>query len=397
VSELPRLCYIGDVPIEASLHGSTLLYRLLQNYPSGSIVAVEQECQLSLPDRRLPEVRYEQLRNRVGRLLTTRFHVLAKSWLTITAERKAQQIATLLGKFDAQAVLTVAHGFSWLSASAFAERNGLPLHLIVHDDWPRLAPLIPPVSRWMGRRFGDVYRRAASRLCVSPMMVDHYERRYGVRGTLLYPSRASDTPIFERIGHATASRDRPLTVAYAGSLSVEDYIRQVVALSRLLPSVRGRLLLFGPGHEFLVSRGINVADVTFGGMLSSQQLIRRIHAEADVAFVPESFEPGDPRELSFPSKLADYTAAAIPLLIWGPQGSAAVRWATANPGVAAVVTDREEASMANMLLKLTDSAWREQLSAASVDVGKRYFSAERAEAVFYEALFNKCFAEGRLD
>ena len=59
---LPRLCYIGDVPVESSYHGSVQLYRLLQKYPAQNLVAVEQSLQRSMPDRRLANVRYEELR-----------------------------------------------------------------------------------------------------------------------------------------------------------------------------------------------------------------------------------------------------------------------------------------------------------------------------------------------
>jgi hypothetical protein len=43
-------------------------------------------------------------------------------------------------------------------------------------------------------------------------------------------------------------------------------------------------------------------------------------------------------EISFPSKLTDYTAVGLPLLIYGPHYCSAVQWARENPGVAEVVT-----------------------------------------------------------
>ena len=92
-------------------------------------------------------------------------------------------------------------------------------------------------------------------------------------------------------------------------------------------------------------------------------------------------------DLSFPSKLTDYTATALPLLIWGPKGSAAVRWASSEPGVAAIVTEPDENAMAAMLQKLaTELDWRRDLGATAFEVGKRYFSPERAQTIFYEAL-----------
>ena len=38
---LPRLLYLGDVPVEASYHGSALIYRLLQHYPVDRLMIIE--------------------------------------------------------------------------------------------------------------------------------------------------------------------------------------------------------------------------------------------------------------------------------------------------------------------------------------------------------------------
>ena len=73
---LPRLCYIGDVPVEASYHGSALLYRLLQEYPAQNLVIVEQSLQRSLPTRRLANVRYEELQTYGGALFVYKILVV---------------------------------------------------------------------------------------------------------------------------------------------------------------------------------------------------------------------------------------------------------------------------------------------------------------------------------
>jgi glycosyltransferase involved in cell wall biosynthesis len=389
IRALPRLLYMADVPAEASYHGSALVYRLLQRYPANKLVMVERSFQRSLPDRRLANVRYEELRENIGRFLTTRFHRLAASWLTLSAELHVRRVPPLLGTFQPQAVLTVAHGFSWLTASAFAERHQLPLHLIIHDDWAEAASLMRFARRRLRRRFGAIYRHAASRFCVSPYMAEEFERRYGVKGTVLYPSRETGAPTFDARPDGKRG-DRPFTLAFAGTLATGDYVRQLVALSWMLPSVRGRLLLFGPfDFETLSTAGMNMKVTVVGGTLHSLDLITRLRAEADVLFLPMSFEPQDSClfALNFPSKLTDYTAAALPILIWGPKESSAVKWAAGEPGVAAVVTDSDERVMAALIAEIAqDLPWRQRLSEAAARAGKKYFSPERAETVFYQAL-----------
>jgi glycosyltransferase involved in cell wall biosynthesis len=386
---LPRLLYMGDVPIEASYHGSALIYRLLQSYPSESLLIVEQSFQKSLLSRRLANVRYEELPARSDRLLRTRITKLASSWFTLNAPFQGRRVPRLLGTFQPQAVLTVLHGFGWLTAASFAKRSRLPLHVIVHDDWPQMVrlQLHQPVRRWMEERYGRVYRAAKSRLCVSPAMIAEYRRRYGVEGTLLYPSRGPSTPDFE----AWVDRqglDRPFTVAYAGSLNVDDYVRQLVAISWILPKLGGRLLLFGPfSRENIAVRGINLDVVEHGGLVKSSELIPQLRQRADVLFVPESFEDGNYMKLSFPSKLTDYTAAAMPMLIWGPADSASVMWAANEPGVAALVTARDDDAMRRTLERLLDEKdWRRALGNAAAIIGSKYFSPSRAISIFHDAL-----------
>jgi hypothetical protein len=386
---LPRLLYIGDVPVEASYHGSALIYRLLQSYPSEDLLVVEQSFQKSLPARRLADVRYEEISVRTGRLLKTRFAIDAAAWLMLTATFQERRIWNLLGLFQPQAVLTVLHGFSCLAAASFASRNKLPLHLIVHDDWVNLGRhLRSPARKWIEQRYAQIYRQAASRLCVSPRMITEYRNRFGADGTLLYPSRATATPFFETPIDRQKCEPRPFTIAYAGSLNVRDYVRQLVVISWMLPKVGGRLLLFGPfDKEKLTTHGMNMDVADYGGLVNSVELISRLRREADVLFVPESFDDDSGMKLSFPSKLTDYTAAAMPMLIWGPTDSAAVMWAAGEPGVAAVVTDRFGDDMGQMLERLSvDEDWRRSLAHTAGVVGKKYFSPECAISTFNDAL-----------
>ena len=69
----PRLLYIGDVPVEASYHGSALLHRLLSDYPPERLCIVESATP-SLLSRRLSSVNYHSYPIAKQRWLNTRFH-----------------------------------------------------------------------------------------------------------------------------------------------------------------------------------------------------------------------------------------------------------------------------------------------------------------------------------
>ena len=90
-NKLPRLVYVGDVPVESSTHGSGLLFRLLQDYPVGKLLVVEGWPSRSNPARRLPGVSYRQfaLWPKRGR---SKFRCLASTWLALTASAHANRL-----------------------------------------------------------------------------------------------------------------------------------------------------------------------------------------------------------------------------------------------------------------------------------------------------------------
>ena len=188
---LPKPLNVGDIPVEASYQSSIQLHRLLSGYPSDALRVLETRAPVSAADRRLPGVAYHSLPIANAGRLRGMFGGVYRLWLTATASQRAAQALSMVADFSPEAILTIGSGFGWLLAAEIAERLGVPLHLIAHDDWPKPAGIDGALIDWSRARFGRAYRQATSRLCVSPFMVDEFARRYGVRGDLLYPVRSA--------------------------------------------------------------------------------------------------------------------------------------------------------------------------------------------------------------
>lgn len=386
---LPRLAYIGDVPVESSHHGSALLHRLLENYPAARLRIVETNLHRSSAGRRLPGVEYAAVPVGVPRLLRTRFTAWYSSWLTLAAGWRTGRLRAVLEGFEPEAVLTVPHGYAWLAAAAYARARQIPLHLIIHDDWPRVAKLPAPFRSWLDRAFGAVYRQAVTRFCVSPFMAEDYRERYGAEGEVLYPSRAAQAEVFAAPPETGARPPGGLRVAFAGTLTTPDYWHSLQDLARSLRNLNGELLIFAPmSPDQAKGAGLTAANIALRGNVEAALLIQRLRTEADVLVVPMSFAETDRAnmQMGFPSKLTDCTAAALPLLILGPEYCSAVRWARENPGVAEVVTDREANALDEALRRLSAEEHRRSLGTAAAAVGRRYFSHERAEDLVFRRL-----------
>lgn len=385
----PRLLYVGDVPVESSYHGSALLHRLLSDYPADRLIVIETAAP-SAPSRRLREVSYLSYPLAKQRWLNTRFHPQATAWFSRAAARSGAQISTLLNGHGCESVLTVAHGFGWLAAADLALKRSVPLHLMVHDDWPRVANVKPAFRDWIEQKFARVYRQARSRICVSPAMCAAYQARYGIGGEVLYPMRAADCEEFAEPPDRLGWNDGVFTIAFAGSINSNGYIRALLSLQESLERIGGRLLIFGPlTSEAAREVGLDSPRTFVRGLVSASELMTQLRAEADALFVPMSFAAEDRTnmELAFPSKLADCTAVGLPLVIYGPEYCSVVGWARENAGVGEVVaTDQSEGLDVALQRLARDPGRRIELGKRAIEVGRKYFAHEAVQRVFDRAV-----------
>src|SRR5206468_1594197 len=149
-------------------------------------------------------------------------------------------------------------------------------------------------------------------------------------------------------------------------------------------------LIFGPLGSDDGRRGrLDLPNVEIRGLIKSREMLGRFRDEVDVLLVPMSFDASDRSntEMNFPSKLADYTAVGLPLLIYGPAYSSAVRWARENYGVAEVVDAENTKWLSQAIHRLaTNPAHRAALGARALEVGREYFTLQAAQSVFHDAL-----------
>ena len=381
----PRLVYAGDVPVEASWHGSALLHRLLADWPAERLMIVECGVTASQPARRLPGVRYLAAPPPFPRLQTTRFAPLYEQARLRLARAGAAALARRFAAFGADAVLTVSHGVSFLAAAAAARDLALPLHMICHDEWARIGA----APAWRERVFGEVWRAAASRLCVSPFMAESYAARFGAPGDVLLPARGADARVFAGPPARLGEPARPFALAFAGTINSPGQVALLRAAASALQEIGGKLLLFGPLDEAAAAQaGLDAPNVERCGALPSNALIETLRERAHALFAPMSFAAADRAnmELCFPSKLVDYSAVGLPILIQAPPSASAARWARADREAARLVESDDVAALAAALRALADDPQlRIALARGAVAAGMRDFSHAAARAVFMRA------------
>jgi len=316
--------------------------------------------------------------------------VLASKWVTTFADH----VIASLRSFRPNAILTVPHNFFWLTAATVARRLKLPLHLIYHDDWPshitrkRSGPVWNMV-RWGCRlELGRVYRQAVSRLCVSPGMEEYCRQVFGVPGQVMYPSRGDDSPpAYLRVRPGSAG---PPVIAYCGTLHHSGGIVLLHQLKTIVSDLGGHLDLYCPTSTQELDRlGFRSPVVRRIGFLPAFELADRLAQTAHALFLPASFEYCERVDVStlFPSKLGDYTAIGLPVLVWGPGYSSAARWAAENPGATVCITDPDPAALKAALNRLVaDPLCAISVAIAGVQAGNRYFELTAARKEFFGAI-----------
>jgi hypothetical protein len=383
---LPRLLYIGDVSVADTMAGEALLFRLLQFYPPENLSLI---CGVRPGMPRLDGVAYHHWGPMFPRLLHSRVaeeYVLWRAWRYYEVPRAIEQIATM---FKPDAILSISHVSGWLAGWQLALQRRIPFHLIAHDDFVYRSRFPACSATWAERKFGDAYRAASGRFCVSDSMAEIYRERFGVPGVVIYPThngKRDNREISPRVGRASES----LTFAYGGSINSATDMEQMVAFARVATGRGHRLIAYSPQHEQLAAfaAAAGVAIETHAP-IHSNELMVRLRADADCLLLPQSILEVDRPSVAtaFPSKWADYSTLGLPVIVWAPQGSSSARFISEHPGCAELVTSADPSAVEFAIARLEGPAdYRRSLAETLLALSRDAFAPQAAFERFRSVL-----------
>jgi hypothetical protein len=287
--------------------------------------------------------------------------------------------------FAPDVVLTVAHGPLSDTAKRVAQRLGRPLASIFHDWWPDLAP------RGSGETdagFRALYRASHTAFCVSDGMRRELGPHQDAPVLLPIPGRTAV------VGPAAEPGD-VFTLVYTGSLN-DVYQPGLEELTRRLENHhRIRIELWGDASWWPAERreALHRAGVYHGPAHNDDLRLQTSLARADALLTHMSFASSHERRVrtSFPSKLADYTRWAKPLVFWGPSYSSAAEWLR-HRAAAVLIEDPSPANAVAAIEALANN--REQQRALSSKAAAFYaheLSPVRLQQMFLDGLA-RCIA-----
>jgi hypothetical protein len=217
--------------------------------------------------------------------------------------------------------------------------------------------------------------------------VEYYKKFFGIEGQVLYPNRGEDSPMPQvRVG--AAPRNEPV-IAFAGTMHTVGAIQLLRLMAQLLLTLNGRLDLYIPESTDLAQLQLNLTNVGKAGFCPPAELATRLAGSAHALFLPASFQPDEQTIVStlFPSKLVDYTAIGLPIIIWGPLYSSAVRWGLENPASAVTFTTPNEAPIRKTITRIVEEPeYASALAHGAVAAGNRDFDLHLAQTSLYRHL-----------
>lgn len=337
----PRILIFSHEFPQTGTAGGLILQRLFQEYPpelvrilgpepdANSKPVAFQHHVIQMPWKRFEGSRY----NKVHRTLRT-FRLVP-----CFSVRQADQ---LLEGFRPNVVLTVMqHGTWYDSAMAYAKAKKIPLVTIVHDANENFDKVFDWAKKAQTRADSRFYRHARHRLCVSTEMEEFCFRKYGVRGEVMYPNR--DESLRPRpLEWNLELRNPPyLTVGFVGNVNY-GYGEALVELLPTFKQTGSRLRIWGPSPGQECRALAKSESVSLEGFLPAPEVWEPVKSKCDAVILPYSSSKRMKQLYSyhFPSKLTEYLALGMPVIITGPEYAAGVRWAKRN--LEAVITENKE-------------------------------------------------------
>ena len=277
-------------------------------------------------------------------------------------------------------VLTLAYRSGCWVAQRYAKRHRLPLIVRFDDWWPDIAAVHAPVRKQLERRFLELHQSADLSLCISEGMLKALGPHRNARVILpipdaepIRPLKRNDSPGEFRVGYSGNMVDYSDMLADLAQVAVKQSDVRIEFRGRpkwpqaLMHEMRHRHLL----HDFEPGPG-------FDDWLGS----------FDAYLVVMFFDAAQRRrtETCFATKLADYSRAGRPVVIWAPESSAVVQWGQKSKA-ALCVTDPDASVLLAVLADLKrDRALQLELGARIRRAYETDFSPVGLQQQFVEAL-----------
>jgi glycosyltransferase involved in cell wall biosynthesis len=381
----PRVAVISDEPPQTGTAGGLLLHRLFADCPADRLRAlVRYVPPIGEP---LPGEPYRHLPVPWQRFEKSRFNRWKRSMRAVGLVPSVAPglVDGLLGDFKPEVVVSVMqHAVYFDAALHYARSKGLPLVAIIHDVNEEFEPVLKGFLPAARRRDAAFYRYASRRLNISREMEQFCRETYGVPGSVMYPNRALDLTARALDDSASLKNPSSFTLGFAGNMNY-GYGEGMLEMLPVLRETGTKVVAFGKEPSGKAAEILAAKDCfDFRGFVPNAEAWNAIKRECDAVWLPYTRSNTAMETLyscHFPSKLPEYAALGMPVIVTGPEYATGLHWARRNLGPELAASDPVE--FRGVLRALaSNSAKRRDLAERCLDAGQRDFEPRKIVADF---------------
>jgi len=206
-------------------------------------------------------------------------------------------------------------------------------------------------------------------------MAQLYQQRFGVDGTVMLPLRSRQSLFFKEPKKKEVESEQSKKIIYAGSIYGKGF-EELDKLAQALSRHDIKLIAYTPSN-------FNASQVEYlevRNALPSDELIQVLHKEANALLLWTAFaeEARENVRTLFPSKMVDYTATGVPIVVVAPEDSCISRYLKDNRDAGYLITDSCPQKNAEQITKLLkDASELERLGKGAIAAGFKDFSFEK--------------------
>lgn len=234
-----------------------------------------------------------------------------------------------------------------LPAVTYKKKFGTPVYYYLQDLWPDsvhevLGVRFAPLTFWMNRMMGRIYRYSDRILCTSKGYIPLLQERGVPAEKTVYWPQFCIKPDFTDAEKPAVYTEDTFNVVFTGNIGDAQGLDLVVEAAARLKGKGIRWYLVGDGRarqrlEDLVAQKVVEQDVVFVGRVSEKEANRYVHY-ADCAYL--SFQQNPLLDRILPAKLQTYLACGAPILAAaGGESAALIREAQCGIAVPAQVEE----------------------------------------------------------
>jgi len=392
----PRLLVATEFPPNASGGGASVVRQMLKDWPVEKLYW--WSCNPDNDSRFGQRVAAHRVAKIPPKCYPNRKFTRQKSWFleNIWSIWAARHFRKTVAVFRPDVIWFIPVTWAISSAAKALLEEGIGFHVTV-QDYPDCKDWVKPLGLARTKRLAtlsdELYAKATTRDATSHPMIEDLRLRTGCDAMqMMHAGLEKDH--FDVLRAKTGTREGPIRIAFAGTISREDdFAKFVSSVDRIRPNLSKPVTLeIFSSHRYSDRSWFDPSWMHERGNLGEPQFTNALR-ECTWGFSMLSLAEDDTKQrMSFPTKFISYLAAGLPVFTLGHPESSVVRMAQQyRVGICVTSGDPNVLDLKVGEALSCANPWQ-QFGSEILNCAKNEFDASKKREVLYKC-FQTCIQE----